>query len=354
VGAIDGETISPANIDVSGSINGADTSAAAAGEALTSDGGGSLQFASVGGSSVVKNGSAIAYVALDESNLPVATGSNEVALLTASNQYVEDAGPPLGTPFDITDFVSFSTSINSQDQSPRGIAFNDDGTRLYEIGTGSGINDGTIYQSDLSEPYDITTASFLSSRGAADGITQGIAWNNDGSRMYEVGHASDEGIYQYNVSTPFDISTASPINFQLNVPDSDPNGIAWNDNGTRLYVAASGNDKIYEYNVSSPFSISSANLSTSINTQSGPADVMWNNDGSRLYELGGGKIYQYTVATPYDITTASFSAGDSINTQDNATGGMAWNDDGTQLYEASRSTDKINQSAITGGGWQEL
>jgi hypothetical protein len=60
VGAISGEDISPNNItalgqlsgqslSVTGTINGADTSAAAAGEALASDGNGGFTFASVGG-----------------------------------------------------------------------------------------------------------------------------------------------------------------------------------------------------------------------------------------------------------------------------------------------------------------
>jgi len=65
VGAIAGEDITPANVNasgnismqdltVAGAINGAETSAAAAGEALTSNGSGSLQFASVGGDALTQ------------------------------------------------------------------------------------------------------------------------------------------------------------------------------------------------------------------------------------------------------------------------------------------------------------
>jgi len=65
VGAIAGEDIAPGDVNasgdmsmqdltVAGAINGADTSAAAAGEALTSDGGGGFSFASVGGDALTQ------------------------------------------------------------------------------------------------------------------------------------------------------------------------------------------------------------------------------------------------------------------------------------------------------------
>jgi sugar lactone lactonase YvrE len=279
-------------------INGADTSAAAAGEALLSDGSGNLTFGS-GGGGILRNGSDIDYVALDVSNLPASTGSGDVALVTASDQYVED-NPLSGTAFDITSSeFSLDTSISTQDSSPQGIAWNNDGSRLYEVGTGGG---GDIYEYTVSAPFDINSASFSTSINSQFQGPLGIAWNNDGSRLYEVDEFNEE-IYQYNVSTPFDISSAS--------------------------------------------------VSTSINTQDGVATgIEWNDDGSRLYEVGstGDKIYQYTVSTPFDITTASFST--SINTQDGFPQGIAWNNDGSALYEVTNSADEIYQYTVTTGGWE--
>ena len=48
--------------------------------------------------------------------------------------------------------------------------------------------------------FDITTASFSTDIAAQDSSPEGIAWNDDGSRLYEVGDSSDR-IYQYTVST---------------------------------------------------------------------------------------------------------------------------------------------------------
>ena len=72
-----------------------------------------------------------------------------------------------------------------------------------------------------------------------------MAWNDDGSRLYEVGGGSDK-IYQYTVSTPFDITSAS-FSTSINTQDINPQGIAWNDDGSRLYEVDASSDKIYQY-----------------------------------------------------------------------------------------------------------
>jgi len=95
--------------------------------------------------------------------------------------------------FDITK-QNFDTSINTQDSNPLGIAWNNDGTRLYEVGT-KGYK---IYQSTVSTPYDINSASFDTSINPQDNFPTGIAWNDDGTRLYEVGRTSDK-IYQYTL-----------------------------------------------------------------------------------------------------------------------------------------------------------
>jgi len=344
VGAIAGEDIAPNDINALGDIlgqsidvvtvNGADTSAASAGEALTSDGSGNLSFASVGG----------IEEAATFGDLP-AVDPPQIGYVTGEEEYYYST-PLTGTPFDITS-ASFSTSINTQDSGPTGIAWNDDGSQLYEVGGGS----DNIYQYSVSTPYDITSASLSTSINTQDSSPTGIAWNDDGSRLYEVGFDSDN-IYQYTVSNPFDITSAS-FSTSINTQDSIPLGIAWNDDGSRLYEVGNISDNIYQYTVSNPFDITSASFSTSINTQDpSPQGIAWNDDGSRLYEVGrdSNKIYQYTVSNPFDITSASLST--SINTQDSLSQGIAWNDDGSRLYEVGDGSNKIYQYTVVTGGWE--
>ncbi|MDR9381821.1 MAG: hypothetical protein RI560_09160 [Natronomonas sp.] len=65
---------------------------------------------------------------------------------------------------------------------------------------------------------------------------------------YEVGFGFDR-IYQYTVSTPFDIASAS-FSTDIATQDSDPTGIAWNDDGSRLYEVHDSSGRIYQITVS--------------------------------------------------------------------------------------------------------
>jgi len=269
------------DVTITDTLNTASISGAAADEALLSDGSGNLTFGSVGGVEEVST----------FGNLPT-IDPPQLAYVTNEEEYYYSK-PISGTPFDITS-ASSSTSINTQDSIPTGIAWNDDGSRLYEVGQGS----DNIYQYTVSTPFDITSASFSTSINTQDSIPTDIAWNDDGTRLYEVGQASEK-IYQYTVSTPFDITTAS-FSTDIATQDSKPQGIAWNDDGSRLYEVGFGSDRIYQSTVSTPFDITTASFSTDIATQdSSPTGIAWNDDGTRLYEVGFGsaEIYQYTVST---------------------------------------------------------
>jgi len=57
-----------------------------------------------------------------------------------------------------------------------------------------------IYQSSLSTPFDIASATFQKSLNTQDSNPRGMAFNSDGSRLYEVGSGGDN-IYQSQVAT---------------------------------------------------------------------------------------------------------------------------------------------------------
>jgi len=267
------------DVTIQDTLNNASISGAAAGEAIQSDGSGNLQFGAV---EAVQEVSTFG-------NLP-AIDPPQLAFVTDESEYYHSE-PESGTAFDIAD-ATFRISINTQDSSPTGIAFNDDGSRLYEVG---GSND-KIYQSSLSTPFDIASATFSKSINTQDSSSTALAFNTDGTRLYEMGIGSDR-IYQSSLSTPFDIASAS-FQKSINTQDGTPTGITFNNDGTRLYEVGLVDKKILESSLSTPFDIASASLSKSINTQdSSPRGIAFNADGSRLYEVGtgGDNIYQYQV-----------------------------------------------------------
>jgi len=98
-------------------------------------------------------------------------------------------------------YDSVSFSVNSQDITPVGIAFNNDGSKMYMVG----YDNKTIYQYSLSTPFNLSTASYDSvsfSVAAQDSDPFDIAFNNDGSKMYIVGR-SNGSVYQYSPDYDF-------------------------------------------------------------------------------------------------------------------------------------------------------
>jgi hypothetical protein len=69
--------------------------------------------------------------------------------------------------------------------------------------------------------------------------------------MYIVGGQNDT-VYQYNLSTPWDVSTASYANksFNVNVYETDLAGIWFKDDGTKFYVTGFTSDIVWEFTIS--------------------------------------------------------------------------------------------------------
>jgi len=251
---------------------------------------------------------------------------------TLTNISIGGGSIELTTPFfDITQ-LTFLQSITPQDSISEGVAWNNDGSKLYEVGRG----EAQFYEYNVSTPFDISTATFSQSISTEDGNPQDIEWNNDGSKLYGIDFNSNN-INEYNVSTPFDISTAT-FSQSISTQGTSGQGLAWNDDGSKLYNVDGDNDMFYEYNVSTPFDISTATFSQSEPTENGdPTDMVWNNDGTKLYDIGfsPNEITEYDADAPFDISTITVSQ--SIPTQSDFENGITWDSVGKNLYEVSGS-----------------
>ena len=92
---------------------------------------------------------------------------------------------------------------------------------------------------------------------------QGIAFNNDGTKMF-LSDKNDDDIDAYTLSTGFDLSTATYVN-SVDISDqaSSPAGIAFNNDGTKIFVVNNGirggnaKDEVLEYTLSVGFDLTS-------------------------------------------------------------------------------------------------
>ena len=239
-----------------------------------------------------------------------------------------------------------ATSIRSQETLSTGIAFSNDGAKMFVIGTSGGdVNEYT-----LSTPFDASTRSFVDATSirAQETFPTGIAFSNDGTKMFIVG-AIEDNVNEYDLSTPFDASTrsfvdATPVlGFSL-----APTGIAFSSDGTRMFVMDDTGNSVHEYDLSTPFDASTRSIvnAASIRLQETlPTDIAFSNDGTKMFVIGtsGDDVNEYTLSTPFDASTRSFVDATSIQEQETAPTGIAFSNDGTKMFVIGTSGDDVNE-----------
>ena len=221
----------------------------------------------------------------------------------------------LSTAFDIsTASYTRNFDVSSQETSPNAIRFNTDGTKMFIAGTsGDDVNEYA-----LTTGFNISTASFTDSFSVAsqEGSPRGLAFNADGTKMFIIGTAGDD-VNEYALSTGFDVSSASYTrNFDVTSQTDTPHGIDFNSDGTKMYIVAQNPDNVYSYNLSTGFDVSTASFSQSfsVTSQEGsPADIAFSADGSKMYITGytEDKVHQYSLTpTAFTLGSGSFASAD--------------------------------------------
>lgn len=311
----------------------------------------------------------------------------------------------LSTAWDIStaSYDSVSFSVTSQDTTPLSMWFKSDGTYFYISG---GDND-TIYQYALSTAWDLSTASYSSisfSVSSQDASPSGIFFGNNGIKMYIVGQ-TNQAIYQYSTTlttktldlstgnyfnhtltenTQFPLSNAGDVqSFQLEVTggssagydlsnasydsksfsvtnqDVAPRGLYFKSDGLTFFMIGNGNDNVNEYTLTEAWDITTSSFTSntfSVVTQEGlPRGLFFKTDGTKMYIVGSGatgnlndSVFQYTLSTAWDITTASYdSINLSVSGQDTVATDIRFKPDGTVMYISGTSSDSIHQYTLS-------
>jgi len=225
----------------------------------------------------------------------------------------------LSTGFDVST-ASFSKrqSTSSWETDPKTIAFNSDGTKMFLAGgVGDDVNEYT-----LSTAFDISTLVYVAafSFASQENNVASITFNNDGTKLYVIGSSNDT-VYQYTLSTAFTISTASydSVSLSVGVYDGNPQQIAFNNDGTKFYFVGLAADKIHQYSLSAAFDLSTASYDSvvfSVASQTtAPRGLWFNSAGNKMFIGGDNIVYQYSTgslrsATGYQPvhTTASIDS----------------------------------------------
>lgn len=254
----------------------------------------------------------------------------------------------LSTAWDIsTASYSQNFSVSSQDTSPNGLFFEDDGTTMYI----SGDSGNDINEYSLSTAWDVSTASYTRNFSISSQSQQpkDIFFKGDGTKMFVFDR--DKYAFQYSLSTAWNISSLSysePTTEIKNVSsqDANPFGVFFKSDGSKMYICGYSTIDIYEYNLSTNWAISTASLNQSfaVNLQEvSPNEVVFKTDGTKMYIVGssGDEVNEYDLSTAWDISTASFNQNFSVNTQDGSMQGLFFKPDGTKMYTCGTVNDEV-------------
>ena len=239
-----------------------------------------------------------------------------------------------------------NTFIRKQETSPGGIAFSNNGTKMFIVGsTGKDVN-----EYDLLTPFDAFTRSFVDNTFIRKQETspQDIAFSNNGTKMFIVGTTGDD-VNEYDLSSPFDASSRSFVDAtDIDEQDSFPVGIAFSNNGTKMFIlGAIGND-VNEYDLSSPFDASTLSFvdDTGIGGQeTNPRGIAFSNDGTKMFIVGttGDDVNEYDLSSPFDASTRSFVDDTDIGEQEDSPQDIAFSNDGTKMFIIGITGDDVNE-----------
>jgi len=260
-----------------------------------------------------------------------------------------------GTGFDVSD----------QEDTPQGLTFNNDGTKMFVIGNDN--DEINVYT--LSTGFDLTsTVSHVDAFdvGTQETAAEDLAFNNDGTKMFVIGTQHDE-INEYTLSVGFDLtSTVNHVDinsngtgFDITAQESDAKGLTFNNDGTKMFVIGANGDDINIYTLSTGFDTSNVSHDDINGDSTGfdisdqddyPGSLTFNNDGTRMFVVGkrGVDINEYTLSVGFDLTsTVIFVDSFDISVQEGTPTDIAFNNDGTKMFLSGRSGDEINSYTLS-------
>ncbi len=271
---------------------------------------------------------------------------------------------PSGASWDFSNILYSGKNYNvsSKENQPATCTFKTDGTKFYVVGE----QNATIYEFTCSTAWDVSTASYTTSKalnktsGYGGNTPQncGIAFKSDGTKCF-VCERNDETIHEYALSSAWDISTLNTTHtdgFSVSSQTSNPRGVWVNSDGTKFYVPStmnegSSNDTVFQYTCSTGWDLTTASYASKSKDYSSKiangVDFAFNNDGTKCYvlNLNDDGVFQFTVDTAYDVTTIDLTTSEFLNTnaQDSTPLGFYIEPTQKKIFVVGLGNDKVSQ-----------
>ena len=210
--------------------------------------------------------------------------------------------------------------IRAKEEHVRGVTFNNDGSKMYIIGTDS----DAVHEFNLTTNFNVDSFTFSQSFSvsAQELIPTQVKFNKDGSKMFIVGEHTDQ-VEEYILTKSFDISTAThESSFFIGTQEARAYGLDFSTDGKNMYVSGLDGQAVHQYSLNVGFDLSAgvtflrtADLTTLRDDEGGdedePTGIEFSLDGTRMFLVGtkGNDVNQYTLSEGFNISTASWDGG---------------------------------------------
>ena len=239
-------------------------------------------------------------------------------------------------------YDSVSKSLASQNNSPMGLYFTDDGTQMFMVGASA----DEVNQYSLSTAWDVSTLTYVRVLALSESIPSGIFFKDDGYKMYIIGYGGDN-VYEHTLTTAWDISTGTITHTEnISSVDSVPFGLFFKPDGTKMYHSAANNIKLAEYDLSTAWDLSTVSFNQySPTIISQPRQPFFTPDGLRVFIASNASddVTEYSLSTAWDVSTLSYVREFDVSSQETNPVALFFKDDGSKMYVAGSSTDTVYQ-----------
>ena len=233
--------------------------------------------------------------------------------------------------------------MGEQETSPQGIAFSNDGTRMFIIGYSD-----YVYRYSLSTPFSITSSTYHSSAPLHSSYISAsdIMFSNDGTKMFVSDSSTSNSLHVYSLSAPFDLTNVTFIDSWIPATsETNLSGARFSNDGKKVFIVGFTTDTIYEYSLSTPYNLTSPTLTSSIyiGSQSHtPHGIALSNDGEKLFVLASNqyKVFEYVLPTPFNLSNDTFTSL-TISESNHFMLGIAFSNDGEKLFLVGTTTDTV-------------
>jgi hypothetical protein len=268
---------------------------------------------------------------------------------------------PLSTNYDASTAGAFQSSGNLTTLSGNaqadfnGIHFSSDGTKMFSCDEAN----NKVHEYTLSTAWDITTLSYVHAFdiSSQDTIVNDLAFTDDGTRMFILGSQTGY-IYEYGLTQAWDVSSASYSNISL--AQTNGRGMTFSNSGQKMYLCKIGAAELIRYSTSSSTAFNSSDVGKKVVGNSGTAVITstagaytsvtpfadtsaissWQLFGAEGKSDGTG-IQLSGYSNKYDLVNATYTTISPYLNQAEGYNYMSFKPDGTKVWVGGQQSDTI-------------